>query len=173
MANRLSVYLGLGSNLNQPEQQLQQALNTLNQLPKSQLITCSSLYSSTPIGVPGQPRYVNAVAKLETALKPLKLLDYLQAIELEQGRVREGERWGPRTLDIDILLVDGQTIESERLTVPHYQMHLRAFVLLPLLEITNADMQLPNGQSLTEMIEQCPPDPELTVITSAQALRLS
>ena len=76
------------------------------------------------------------MAKLKTDLAPLALLDQLQAIELNQGRIRDGERWGPRTLDLDILLIDQRSICSARLTVPHDQMHLRAFVLQPLLEIS-------------------------------------
>lgn len=166
------VYLGLGSNLKQPELQLQHALSALAQLPNSQLLDYSSLYSSTPIGVPGQPRYVNAVAKLKTDLAPLALLDQLQAIELNQGRIRDGERWGPRTLDLDILLIDQRSICSERLTVPHYQMHLRAFVLQPLLEISTPALCLPNGQQLAQLIQACPPDPDLHIIKSRTTLEL-
>ena len=168
-----TVYIGLGSNLNQPEQQLEQALDALQQLPDTQLVSYSSLYSSTPIGVPGQPRYVNAVAQLQTTLTPLALLDQLQAIELNQGRVREGERWGPRTLDLDILLIDQLVINQPRLIVPHYQIHLRAFVLIPLLEITSKELQLPNQQYLAQLLEQCPIDPELQIIKPANRLRFT
>ena len=98
------VYVGLGSNLATPEQQLDAALHAIELLPKTRLISSSAYYSSAPLGPSDQPRYTNAAAHLETELTPLELLDHLQAIELNQGRVRKAERWGPRTLDLDILL---------------------------------------------------------------------
>ncbi|MGX9080354.1 2-amino-4-hydroxy-6-hydroxymethyldihydropteridine diphosphokinase, partial [Klebsiella pneumoniae] len=95
----------------------------------------SQLYGSRPMGPADQPDYVNAVVRLTTRLAPLALLDQLQSIELEQGRVRKEERWGPRSLDLDLLLYGAECIQSERLTVPHYGMKEREFVLLPLAEI--------------------------------------
>src|SRR5690606_15477317 len=92
------VYIGLGANLNQPVQQLQQAIKALQQLPDSELIAVSSLYGSKPMGPQDQPDYVNAVAALDTALEAEALLDALQQIELQHGRQRKAERWGPRTL---------------------------------------------------------------------------
>jgi len=148
------AYIGLGSNLQNPAQQLQQALISLKALPQTQLVCISSFYRSAPIGSPSQPDYCNAVAALDTALAPLALLDALQSIEQTQGRVR-GERWGARTLDLDILLFGGQIIESERLTVPHPQMQRRAFVLWPLAEIA-PNLSLPNGKPLTDWLSKCP-----------------
>ena len=149
------VYIGLGSNLAEPLQQLRAALQAIARLPHSQLQAHSSLYSSDPLGPADQPRYVNAVAALDTALEPWQLLDALQGIEQEQGRVRKAERWGPRTLDLDILLFGERLIDDERLTVPHYHMHARPFVLYPLAELA-AELQLPDGRSLAAMLQACP-----------------
>ncbi len=149
------IYIGLGSNLAEPRQQLQAALAAIAALPASQLVAISSFYASDPLGTADQPRYVNAVAALDTHLQPLELLDALQRIELEQGRVRKAERWGPRTLDLDILLFGQRCLAEERLTVPHYHMHARAFVLYPLAEIA-ADLQLPDGRSLAALLAACP-----------------
>lgn len=149
------VFIGMGSNLATPIEQLQAATQALSLLPKTELVARSSLYASDPLGPADQPRYVNAVAELSTELTPLELLDALQHIEQTQGRVRKAERWGPRTLDLDMLLYGDQIIASERLTVPHYHMHARAFVLYPLAEIAK-DLVLPNGQPLSEWLAACP-----------------
>lgn len=149
------VYIGLGSNLATPIEQLRSALAALAALPQTDLIAQSSFYSSDPLGPADQPRYVNAVAALDTELSPLALLDALQTIELEQGRTRKAERWGPRTLDLDILLFGERLLDEPRLTVPHYHMHARAFVLYPLAEIA-PDLKLPDGRALTELLGTCP-----------------
>lgn len=139
------VYIGLGSNLADPQQQLRGALQALAELPGSRLAAVSSLYASDPLGPADQPRYVNAVAALETDLEPLALLDALQRIELAQGRERKAERWGPRTLDLDILLFGERLIDQPRLQVPHYHMQARAFVLYPLAEIARRSWCWPMG----------------------------
>ena len=149
------VYIGLGSNLAEPRQQLQVALSAIAELPRSAVVATSSFYISDPLGPADQPRYVNAVAALDTELTPLELLDALQKIEQEQGRVRKAERWGPRTLDLDILLFGSRQLTEERLTVPHYHMHARAFVLYPLAEIA-PDLQLPDGRPLQQLLAACP-----------------
>jgi len=150
------VYIGLGSNLAEPRQQLRGALDALGRIHDSILAAVSSLYISDPLGPPDQPRYNNAVAALDTRLSPLNLLDALQAIELAQGRERKAERWGPRTLDLDILLFGDRQISEPRLTVPHYHMHARAFVLYPLAEIAPPQLQLADGRTLAELIAACP-----------------
>ena len=150
------VYIGLGSNLAEPRRQLDAALAAIAALPGCQLIATSSFYASDPLGPADQPRYVNAVAALDTTLEPLQLLDALQRIELEQGRVRKAERWGPRTLDLDILLFGDRLLSEERLSVPHYHMHARAFVLYPLAEIAPAGLQLADGRSLADLLAACP-----------------
>lgn len=149
------VFIGLGSNLAEPVSQLRGALAALGELQQTQLAAVSSLYASDPLGPPDQPRYVNAVAALDTELAPLQLLDALQAIELAQGRVRKDERWGPRTLDLDILLFGQRQIDEPRLQVPHYHMHARAFVLYPLAEIAG-DLRLPDGRPLQALLDACP-----------------
>lgn len=111
------IYIGMGSNLAEPAAQLRHALAALEQLPETRLAGVSSFYQSDSL-LPGQPRYTNAVAALDSSLEPLALLDALQAIENDQGRERL-ERWGPRTLDLDILLFGERLINEPRLKVPH------------------------------------------------------
>ena len=146
-------YIGLGSNLDNPSSQLKQALRELTEIPQTRLLAASSFYLSVAIG-PEQPDYTNAVAKLESSLEPLALLDALQAIEQAHFRVRK-EHWGPRTLDLDILLIDDLTLNTERLQVPHPFMLVRNFVLFPLLEIA-PDLILPSGLSLADAAQACP-----------------
>lgn len=146
------AYIALGSNLNQPIEQLQSALQAINRLPQTQLLNVSSFYQSKPLGPQDQPDYLNAVACIETTLQPIALLDALQHIENEQGRVRL-RRWGERTLDLDILLYDNLQLQSERLTVPHYDMKNREFVMIPLQEIT-ADLILPCGDRVANIAAQ-------------------
>jgi len=149
------VYIGLGSNLAEPLQQLRGALAALAHLPHTALAQTSSFYSSDPLGPADQPRYVNAVAALDTHLEPLQLLDALQAIELTQGRERKDERWGPRTLDLDILVFGNRLLNEPRLQVPHYHMHARPFVLYPLAELA-PDLHLADGRLLSDLLLVCP-----------------
>lgn len=146
-------YIGLGANLANPVQQLEQAIAALRQVPHSRLVAVSSLYGSKPMGPQDQPDYVNAVAALDTSLSSEALLDALQSIEQSQGRQRKAERWGPRTLDLDILLYGEQIINTERLTVPHYGLKQREFVLYPLAEIA-AELRLPDGTVLSSLLQQ-------------------
>jgi 2-amino-4-hydroxy-6-hydroxymethyldihydropteridine diphosphokinase len=150
------AYIGLGSNLDSPRAQVEQALMELETISQSHVLAKSPLYRSVPVGPAGQPDYINAAALLETTLTPLALLDALQAIEQNHQRVRI-ERWGPRTLDLDILLLDQQTIDSERLKVPHPYLTERNFVLYPLADIA-PELRLPDGTSLQQLIAQCPRD---------------
>ncbi|TLX57480.1 2-amino-4-hydroxy-6-hydroxymethyldihydropteridine diphosphokinase [Stutzerimonas nosocomialis] len=150
------VYIGLGSNLAEPERQLREAVQAIAALEQSTLLAVSPFYASDPLGPPDQPRYVNAVAALATALEPLDLLDALQRIELTQGRERKAERWGPRTLDLDILLFGDRLIAEPRLQVPHYHLHARAFVLYPLADVAPADLRLADGRSLAQLLAECP-----------------
>lgn len=146
------AYIALGSNLDNPGLQLQSAVDEIASTPGIALAGCSRLYQSDPVGPEGQPDYCNAVVAVDTSLEPVALLDATQAIENSHGRVRS-VRWGPRTLDLDILLYGHQVIETERLTIPHYQMHVRNFVLCPLADI-NPDIILPDGKKLTTLVEQ-------------------
>ncbi|MGL6258438.1 2-amino-4-hydroxy-6-hydroxymethyldihydropteridine diphosphokinase [Vibrio sp. WXL103] len=149
----ITVYIAIGSNMAQPVEQAQRAIEALKTLPKSQFICSSQLYSSSPMGPQDQPDYINAVAEIRTELTPLELLDCTQAIELEQGRVRKDERWGPRTLDLDLILYGNEVIDSERLTIPHYGMKVREFVLYPLAEIA-PNLTLPDGSELSDLLNQ-------------------
>ena len=151
----IEVYIGLGSNLALPEEQLQAACVSLAALPGSELIRCSSLYRSQPMGPQDQPDYVNAVALVTTILSPDTLLQQTQLIENQQGRIRKTDRWGPRTLDLDMLLFGKQQINNDYLTVPHCGMKQREFVLYPLFEIA-PDLILPCGDKLSELVEKCP-----------------
>lgn len=139
------AYIGLGSNLGDSRQILIEAVQNLATLGK---VTTSKLYESPPMGPQDQPNYLNAVARLETHLEPLVLLDELQRFENESGRVRL-RRWGERTLDLDLLIYGQENIKNERLTVPHIGVLERDFVVIPLLDL-DAEMQL-KGQVLKSL----------------------
>lgn len=148
------VLIGLGSNLFDPVKQVTTALSELGELPETLLSRASSLYRSDPIGPAGQPDYINAVAALETRLAPESLLDHLQEIENLHGRVRE-VRWGPRTLDLDILLYGDQVIRTDRLSVPHPEIRFRGFVLFPLDELA-PDLEIPGLGSINSLLATLP-----------------
>ncbi|WP_375122700.1 2-amino-4-hydroxy-6-hydroxymethyldihydropteridine diphosphokinase [Pseudomonas sp. LW8] len=148
------IYIGLGSNLADPDDQLRSAIAALGQLPQTSLAGVSAFYQSDSL-LPGQPRYTNAVAALDSSLAPIELLDALQAIENAQGRERL-ERWGPRTLDLDILLFGDRLIDEPRLKIPHYQIQERAFVLYPLAELAPQDLRLADGRALPDLLAACP-----------------
>jgi 2-amino-4-hydroxy-6-hydroxymethyldihydropteridine diphosphokinase len=135
------AYVALGANLADPTTQVRAALAALSQLAPARLLRASSLYRTAPVGIVHQPDFINAVAALETTLAPHALLDALFAIEAQFGRRRDYHH-APRTLDLDLLLYDDQVIDSARLTLPHPRMHLRAFVLAPLVEIA-PDCRIP------------------------------
>lgn len=128
------AYLGLGANLGDPELQVQEALERLNGAEEVEVTRVSTFYRNPPLGPQDQPWYVNAVARVRTRLGPEELLRLLQRIETDLGRVR-GERWGPRVIDLDLLLYNGEVIFTPKLVVPHPEMHRRVFVLAPLAEI--------------------------------------
>ena len=130
-----TAHIGLGSNLDDPVRHVRQALAELARLPQTRLLACSSLYRTAPVGKLDQPDFVNAVAMLDTALSPRELLRELLALEARHWRVR-GEPNGPRTLDLDLLLLGDRLIREPGLEVPHARMHQRAFVVLPLAEVS-------------------------------------
>ena len=147
------AFIGLGSNLEEPRSQLQQAFADLDRLPGTRLIAQSSLYRSAPVGYLDQPDFMNAVAKIETTLTPQALLQALLQIEHQHGRERTF-RNAPRTLDMDVLLYDDVQLHEHGLTIPHPQMHLRAFVLQPLLEIA-PDCDIPVVGSARQALQGC------------------
>ncbi len=150
----VSAYIGLGSNLDQPEQQVTQAIEALKVVEKSRLVRVSSLYVTPPMGPKDQPDFVNAVVQLETALSPEEMLEQLQQIELDQGRVRT-RHWGERTLDLDLLLYGQMVINLPHLSIPHPGMAERAFVLVPLQEIAGSGLQVPGVGRLGQLTARC------------------
>ena len=148
-----TAFIGLGSNLANPGRQVLQALQAIGELPHTKVLAASSLYCSKPIGFLQQPDFINAVAKVETELTPRALLDTLLGLERARGRTREF-RNAPRTLDLDILLYDDLRYHEPGLTIPHPQMHLRAFVLRPLLEIA-PDCIIPGVGPVAEVMKGC------------------
>ena len=151
----VNVFIGLGSNLDNPLSQLKDAVEQLKLAKGMEFIAVSGFYTSPPMGPQDQPDYVNAVAKVTTDLSAEQLLDELQKIENEQGRVRK-ERWGARTLDLDILLYGADVINSQRLTVPHCGISERNFVLYPLKDLVDSDFKIPNLGKLDELLAACP-----------------
>lgn len=147
------AFIGLGSNLADPVAQVSRALDALGGLPQTRVVRRSSLYRSAPVGYLEQPDFINAVAQLETELAPRALLDALFALEHECGRTRDFCN-APRTLDLDVLLYDDLIHHEHGLTIPHPQMHLRAFVLHPLLEIA-PDCNIPGIGAAAEAARQC------------------
>ncbi|HEY9119367.1 MAG TPA: 2-amino-4-hydroxy-6-hydroxymethyldihydropteridine diphosphokinase [Marinobacter sp.] len=148
------AFVGLGSNMADPAIQLAGAVARLATLPNTELLAQSAFYSSKPVGPQNQPDFVNGAVWLRTELTPLELLDQLQAIEQAHGRERV-QHWGPRTLDLDLLLYGNEAIASERLTVPHAELANRDFVLQPLLDL-DPERVLPDGRSLAHLRQQCP-----------------
>ena len=141
------AYSGLGSNLQLPFTQLQHAVAAISKLRESSISGVSNVYQSRPLGPAGQPDYMNAVVRLDTELAPHALLAALQAIETSQGRTRDAH-WGPRTLDLDLLLYDDLVLDTEDLVIPHPQLTRRSFVLLPLSDI-DPHLALPNDLPIT------------------------
>ena len=146
------AYIAIGSNLASPLEQVNAAVQALGEIPQSKIVAVSSFYRTPPLGPQDQPDYLNAAVVLETALNAETLLDNTQRIELQQGRVRKEERWGPRTLDLDIMLFGHETINTERLTVPHYDMKNRGFMLWPLFEVA-PDLIFPDGIPLRTILD--------------------
>lgn len=135
---RVLAYIGLGSNLDSPQQQILRAFDEIDAIAATRLRRRSRLFRTPPWGGIAQPDFVNAVAEVETGLAPRALLNELLAIERRHGRIRDGERWGPRTLDLDLLLHGAGAVREDGLELPHPRLHERAFVLVPLADIDPA-----------------------------------
>jgi 2-amino-4-hydroxy-6-hydroxymethyldihydropteridine diphosphokinase len=147
------VFVALGSNLDDPVAQVESGVRALARVPDSRVIRCSSLYRTAPVGVTGQPDFINAVCELDSSLSPAGLMDALLEIEREHGRIRE-QPGGPRTLDLDLLLYGGATMHMPTLDVPHPRMHERAFVLYPLHEIA-PELVIPGRGPVLALLEGC------------------
>lgn len=157
-----AAFVALGSNLDDPVAQVRRALDELGALPATAVSGRSRLYRSPPLGAPDQPHFVNAVARLETRLAPRELLDALLGIERAHGRRRDGRRWAPRSLDLDLLLYGAEVIREPGLEVPHPGLTGRAFVLYPLAELAPG-LGIPGAGPLRGLLARVPAD-ELTVI---------
>ncbi len=151
----VAAYIGLGSNLANPSQQIKTAYDAITQLANVRAIALSSLYHSPPMGPQNQPDYVNAVMAVVTSLAPIDLLRCLQQIENNQGRVRKAERWGARTVDLDLLVYGDQMIDLPDLAVPHRGLAERAFVLYPLHEIA-PQLLIPGKGDVASLLAECP-----------------
>lgn len=147
------AYIAIGSNLASPLEQVNAAVQALGEIPQSRIVAVSSFYRTPPLGPQDQPDYLNAAVVLDTDLDAETLLDNTQRIELQQGRVRKAERWGPRTLDLDLMLIGNEIINTERLTVPHYDMKNRGFMLWPLFEVA-PDLTFPDGIPLRDILDK-------------------
>lgn len=147
----VTAYIGLGSNLADPRTQVRRAIDALAGLPGCTLCRRSSLYATAPLGPMPQPEYINAVVSLTTRLSPLGLLAALQGIEHDHGRVRDGTRWGPRTLDLDLLLYGALQVRCPQLILPHAELANRPFVLVPLAEIAPAGLLVPGLGRLEDL----------------------
>ncbi len=150
----VSAWIGLGGNLGNPATALQDALDALARIFGVDLAAVSSVYQSAPVGLSAQPDFLNAVARIDTLLEPVELLEQLLRIETEQGRVRLGDRFGPRLIDLDLLLYNETVLQTEGLTLPHPRMLERRFVLEPLAEL-EGDMGLAGGRRLCDCLKAC------------------
>jgi len=149
----MKAFVGLGSNLGEREVMIRQALEALSKLPQTTLVKASSLYDTEPVGEVDQPNFLNAVAQIDTELTPRQLLWNLFLIEKRLGRVRT-HRWGPRTIDLDLLLYGGLVIEEPDLTVPHSELARRSFVLVPLVELDPLLVHPVSGETLVHLLSR-------------------
>jgi len=154
----MKTYIGLGANLGEREAQIRLALDDLARLPMSHLVRASSLYDSEPVGEPDQPNFLNAVAELETELTARQLLWNLLLIERRLGRTRT-RRWGPRTIDLDLLLYGPVVIDEPDLQVPHPELTRRSFVLVPLVELDPLLVHPESGETLLQILSRLDPRP--------------
>lgn len=150
---RVSAFIALGSNLQDPAAQVTRAFGELARLRETELLRRSSLYRSTPVGYDNQPDFINATAEISTALAPMELLHEMLALEASFGRERPFPN-APRVLDLDLLLYDDRVMNTPQLTLPHPRMHERAFVLLPLAEIA-PDLEIPGNGRIADLLAAC------------------
>lgn len=160
-------YIGLGSNLSDPEAQIGQALRRLDE-NSVRVDAVSSLYRTEPVDAPSEPWFLNGVAKVCCPLEPRRLLEVCQAVEASQGRERLTHH-GPRTIDLDLLLLGDVLVDSPELTLPHPELHLRRFVLVPLAEIAPGIVHPKLGSTVVELLGRCPDTSAVIRIGSIRA----
>ncbi len=156
MVQTTRAFIGLGSNLESPREQVTRAVQEIDAIQGVKLLKCSRWYQSKALGPGDQPDYINGAVLIETQLDAHALLDQLQRIEQDHERVRQ-IHWGPRTLDLDLLLFGDHIIHSDRLTVPHAYLTMRNFVLHPLADI-DRDLVLPTGEAVASLLAHCSND---------------
>ena len=149
----MRAFIGLGSNLGDREANLRQALEYLEQAPDTSVVRASSLYDTEPVGVEDQPHFLNAVAQLDTQLTPRQLLWNLMLVERRLGRVRS-QRWGPRTLDLDMLLYEDSVVDEDDLKLPHPELAKRSFVLVPLVELEPLLVHPVTGETMLSLLQR-------------------
>ncbi len=152
--DKVLAYIGIGCNLGECAASIASAIDTLSLHPRCADVRAASLYESDPMGPPDQPKYLNTVVSLETSLTAQELLALTQSIESDHGRVRTGERWGPRTLDLDILLFGNEVMNTDTLTIPHPGIAMRSFVLLPLAEL-QPNLTITNLGPIDQLLKSC------------------
>ena len=157
-----TAYIGIGSNIGDAHKNCLDAVDEIRRLPRSRFTGCSNWYETKPVGVEGQNWYINGVVSIETGLSGRDLVRHLLAIEKEMGRVRK-ERWGPRIIDLDILFLGQQRIHEDALTIPHPRLHLRKFVLIPMIDLA-PDFVHPSLQmTMTQLLDRLAEDGQVVV----------
>ena len=154
----MKAFIGLGSNLGDREANIRQALQFLEQLPETTIVRGSSLYDTEPVGVSDQPNFLNGVVQIETHLAPRQLLWNLMLIERRLGRVRT-QQWGPRVIDLDLLLYGDEVVEEDDLQIPHPLMTKRSFVMVPLVEIEPLLVHPVTNQTMLSILQRLGADP--------------
>jgi 2-amino-4-hydroxy-6-hydroxymethyldihydropteridine diphosphokinase len=154
----MRAFVGLGSNLGDREAQIRLALEALRQVAETRVVRVSSIYDTEPVGEPNQPNFLNAVALIDTQLSARQLLWNLQLIERRLGRVRT-QRWGPRTIDLDLLLFGDLVLDEPDLKIPHPELTRRAFVLVPLVELDPLLVHPESGETLLQILSRLDPRP--------------
>lgn len=159
------AYVGLGSNLNDRTKNLNEATSIIEEASGIEILKRSRVYQTEPVGPKDQPDFLNAALEIETALSSLELLDFLQGVERKMGRERK-KKWGARNIDLDLLLYDDEIKNSAKLTLPHPRMHLRKFVLMPLVEIARDKLHPTFKKTMTKLLEDLKEDSKVELFQS-------